>query len=169
MRHSLIITTKNRKPYAGSRFRFSDEVNGGGAIPCRGLACCAFCRAAEDRPTNLSRFFCLVAGAGFFAGPDARSAVANPAALFSAALPRFFLKSTQFLQWNDLIAVHFVAISLSPYNHRVFEWQQVDHFAFTVRRANDLVAARQVLPGFDVLLVLVDQTAAQPSAHASYL
>src|SRR5512146_463405 len=57
-------------------------------------------------------------------------------------------------------------ITVEQYHDFVAHGQHINNLAFTLGRNDALVAFRQLLARLDILLVLVDETAAQASAHA---
>src|SRR3972149_4956714 len=85
----------------------------------------------------------------------------------------FSAQGLQFVPGLDVLAVEsellFAIFLFNEDDHLMAERQQIDYLALALRRDHALVAFRQLLARFDVLLIFVNETASQTPAHTGDL
>src|SRR5574340_1063759 len=96
-----------------------------------------------------------------------------PAALMAVAgCLRLAAQRLELLPWLELVTVEGEPLgalafgALDGYNHLVAEGQDVHNLALALGSDDLFIALGELLAGFHVILVFVDQAAAQATAHA---
>src|SRR5690606_7360158 len=95
------------------------------------------------------------------------AAVAAAALVFAAARFSLLLQRLQLFQRLDLFPADLAPIAINQLDDdRIAHGQNVTYTALAPGRADDLAAPGELPLGLDILLIRVDQAAAQPAAHA---
>ena len=85
--------------------------------------------------------------------------------MLRTASRRLFLQRLKFSQWLKLMLEDLVPLTLDLDNDRFTQGTNITHLALAVGCANPLVPLRQFLTRFDILLIFIDQAAAQAPTH----